>query len=47
MGAVRDFVIEHLGYRAELGVLVLDESGDKETGTHTAGVKRGRTCSSA
>jgi SRSO17 transposase len=40
MGAVRDFVVEHLADDVGLTVLVLDESGDEKTGTHTAGVKR-------
>jgi SRSO17 transposase len=40
MEAVRDFVVEHLAGDDGLTVLVLDESGDEKTGTHTAGVKR-------
>jgi hypothetical protein len=39
MDTVRDFVVEHLADDG-LTVLVLDESGDEKTGTHTAGVKR-------
>jgi SRSO17 transposase len=39
MAAVRGFVVEHLADDG-LTVLVLDESGDEKTGTHTAGVKR-------
>jgi SRSO17 transposase len=40
MDTVRDFVVEHLADPDGLTVLVLDESGDEKTGTHTAGVKR-------
>src|SRR5439155_11308810 len=40
MDTVRDFVVEHLADPQGLTVLVLDESGDEKTGTHTAGVKR-------
>src|SRR5256886_6269454 len=40
MDTVRDFVVEHLADPEGLTVLVLDESGDEKTGTHTAGVKR-------
>jgi hypothetical protein len=40
MATVRDFVVEHLTDEGGLTVLVLDESGDEKTGTHTAGVKR-------
>jgi SRSO17 transposase len=40
MGAVRDFVAEHLADGDGLAVLVLDESGDEKTGTATCGVKR-------
>lgn len=40
MGAVRDFVVQHLADEGGPTVLVLDESGDEKTGTHTAGVKR-------
>jgi SRSO17 transposase len=40
MATVRDFVVEHLADEGGLTVLVLDESGDEKTGTHTAGVKR-------
>ena len=40
MDTVRDFVVEHLADSEGLTVLVLDQSGDEKTGTHTAGVKR-------
>ena len=41
MGAVRDFVAEHLDDRGGgLAILVLDESGVEKTGTATCGVKR-------
>jgi len=40
MGAVRDFVAEHLDDGTGVAVLVLDESGDEKTGTATCGVKR-------
>jgi hypothetical protein len=33
MGAVRDFVAEHLDDGTGVTVLVLDESGDEKTGT--------------
>ena len=39
MGAVRDFVVEHLADDGTT-VLVLDESGDGKTGHRTAGAKR-------
>src|SRR5579859_8136037 len=39
MDTVRDFMVVHLAADV-LTVLVLDESGDEKTGTHTAGVKR-------
>ena len=39
MGAVRDFVVEHLADDG-MTVLVLDESGDEKSGNRTAGVKR-------
>jgi SRSO17 transposase len=40
MGAVRDYVAEHLAGDDGLTVLVLDESGAEKTGTATCGVKR-------
>ncbi len=40
MGAVREFVAEHLDDGTGVAVLVLDESGDEKTGTATCGVKR-------
>jgi SRSO17 transposase len=39
MDTVRDVVVEHLADDG-LTVLVVDESGEEKTGTHTAGVKR-------